>query len=109
MQKIRFLSTVSKPSITLKFFTKPDCSLCHTANNVLENALDEIESTKPEMRKLISEVEYVNILDPKNAEWFDCYRYDIPVLHVLREDCKKVVFMHRFDQEELVEELGQEI
>lgn len=93
----------------LKFFTKPDCMICYEANVVLENALEEIEKNKPHMRKKIADVEYVNIVDPENKDWFDCYRYDIPVLHVERDKCKKVVFMHSFDHEELVEELGQEL
>lgn len=83
--------------------------LCYEANVVLENALDDIGKTKPQMREKIVDVEYVNIADPANSAWFDCYRYDIPVLHVEREKCKKVVFMHSFDHEELVEELGQEL
>lgn len=109
-QTVRYINTVSRQGkIKLKFFTKPDCMLCYGANVVLENALDEIDNTKPNMRGRIADVEYVNIGAPENKEWFDCYRYDIPVLHVERERCKKVVFMHSFDQEELVEELGQEL
>lgn len=90
----------------LRFFTKPDCMLCYEANVVLENALDDV---KPEMRKTIKDVEYVDISKPGNRGWFNCYRYDIPVLHVERDEYKKVVFMHKFDHEELVEELGQEL
>jgi hypothetical protein len=96
----------TKPLATrLKFFTKPDCVLCYEANVVLQGALDDINTT---MREKISEVEYIDISQPENKSWFECYRYDIPVLHVERDDYKKVVFMHKFDYDELVEELGQE-
>lgn len=105
--QIKRTYTTDKPTITrLKFFTKPECMLCYEANTVLESALDNIDE---KMRKNIKDVEYVDICLPENKEWFDCYRYDIPVLHVERDGYKKVVFMHKFDDEELMEELGQEI
>lgn len=100
----RYSSTVSKTH--LKFFSKPDCMLCHEARTVLDNALDEID---PKMLQNISAIQEIDITSPNNKQWFDCYRYDIPVLHVERDGCKKVVFMHKFDKEELVEELGQDI
>lgn len=103
----RYGTTSNAPvKTTIKFFTKPDCMLCYEGNVVLENALDEI---KPNMRKAIKDVDYIDICAPENKQWFECYRYDIPVLHVEREGYKKVVFMHKFDHEELVEELGQEL
>lgn len=73
---------------------------------MLENALDEIN---PNMLKTIGQIEEVDITAHENKQWFDCYRYDIPVLHVERDGFKKVVFMHKFDKEELVEELGEEV
>lgn len=102
---IRFQSTNAE-SIKLTFFTKPDCMLCHEANEVLQRSFDSI---RPEVRKRIGNVKYLDITKNENKRWFDCYRYDIPVLHIEREGCKKVVFMHRFNQEELVDELDQEL
>lgn len=103
-------STNVHPSITtttqLKFFTKPECQLCYEAKNVLNKALRDVS---PNMRKSIVDVQFIDITAPGNEDWFDCYRYDIPVLHVEREGYKKVVFMHKFDHEELVDELDQEI
>lgn len=97
----------TKPALTrLKFFTKPDCMLCYEANHVLESAIDDIG---PLMKDKIGDIEYIDILKPENKEWFECYRYDIPVLHVERDGYKKVVFMHKFDHDELVDELGQEL
>ena len=98
----RFNSTYTR----LKFFTKPDCMLCYEARTVLESALKDV---RPEMRDRISEVENIDITLPENKHWFASYRYDIPVLHVEREKFKKVVFMHKFDHEEIVEELDQEL
>lgn len=90
----------------LKFFTKPECMLCYEAKTVLDSALKKV---RPEVRENISEVEDIDITLPENKDWFACYRYDIPVLYVERENYKKVVFMHKFDQEEIVEELDQEL
>lgn len=103
----RTYSKLENPTITnLKFFTKPDCMLCYEARTVLETALDNVSET---MRENINEIEFVDISSEENKEWWDCYRYDIPVLHVERDGYKKVVFMHKFDEDELVEELGQEL
>lgn len=109
LYKVRLFSTsVSNKSIKtqLKFFSKPDCQLCHEAKNVLDNAINDIPS---KMKKEIGDIEIIDITAKGNENWFNCYRYDIPVLHVEREGYKKVVFMHRFDHEELVEELGQDM
>lgn len=104
MRSLRFYS--SRPQINLRFFSKPDCQLCNEANAVLKTAISQLQ---PKMQQSISPVEYVDITKPENGEWFECYRYDIPVLWIQREGYKNVVFMHRFDKEELVEELGQEM
>jgi hypothetical protein len=102
----RSYTNTKRPTTRLKFFTTPECMLCYEANVVLQGALDKIS---PEMKAHIEDVEYVNIAEPENVDWFECYRYDIPVLHVEREGYKKVVYMHKFDHDELVEELGQEL
>lgn len=98
----RYQSTVTH----LKFFTKPDCMLCYEAKTVLDRAL---KGVKPNMREKITAIEDIDITQPENKDWFACYRYDIPVLHVERDGYKKIVYMHKFDEEELVEELGQEL
>lgn len=101
---LRFYST--NPKTKLKFFSKSNCQLCNEADSVLTKSLNQLA---PIMKDNIAPIEYIDITKPENKEWFECYRYDIPVLWIEREDYKKVVFMHRFDQDELTDELNQDM
>ena len=53
-------------------FTKAGCTLCDVAKDVLKGAAAEQPHT----------LESVDITDPEHAEWWDKYKYDIPVLHI---------------------------
>ena len=57
---------------TVKLFTKAGCTLCDVAKDVLKGAAAEQPHT----------LESVDITDPEHAEWWDKYKYDIPVLHI---------------------------
>ena len=59
-----------KPKVTL--FTKAGCTLCDVAKDVLKTTAEDRPHT----------LEAVDITDPEHAEWWDKYKYDIPVLHV---------------------------
>lgn len=57
---------------TVKLFTKAGCTLCDVAKEVLTRTSEELPHT----------LEAVDITDADNAQWFDKYKYDIPVLHI---------------------------
>ncbi|KAK3593773.1 hypothetical protein CHS0354_014312 [Potamilus streckersoni] len=71
LQLLMQMSTNSadKPLPKLFMFTKPQCGLCEEAKEVL----------KPYQHRF--HFEEVNILLPENKEWFEKYRYEIPVFH----------------------------
>lgn len=50
--------------------------LCTNASKILKSATDEVST----------EVEFIDIMDPKNSEWFDKYCYDVPVLHIKADE-----------------------
>jgi hypothetical protein len=76
---------------TLRFFTKPDCSLCDAALYVVRRV----------QRWTPLELEIVDISAPGNEPWLDAYRHDIPVLHVNGTEA----FRHRVDERALREML----
>ena len=57
---------------TVQLFTKSGCTLCDVAKEVLAGA----NATSPHT------LEAVDITDAEHAQWWDRYKYDIPVLHV---------------------------
>ena len=57
---------------TVQLFTKAGCTLCDVAKGVLASASAESPHT----------LEAIDITDADKAEWWDKYKYDIPVLHV---------------------------
>ena len=57
---------------TVRLFTKAGCTLCDVAKDVLANARAEHPHT----------LEAVDITDPEHGEWWEKYKYDIPVLHI---------------------------
>lgn len=92
-------------STRLTFFTKQNCQLCDKLKLVINN-LQKNES----VAKMNIEYQYIDIMKPENEKWHDMYVYDIPVLHIDREDqVKPIKFMHRLDEAELLEELTQEL
>ncbi|CAI8009455.1 Glutaredoxin-like protein C5orf63 homolog [Geodia barretti] len=72
---------------TLTLFTKKysPCSLCDDAKEVLKQYENEF----------IYEEEYIDLAE--NKEWFERYKYDIPVIHMNGD----LLMMHRVDQDKL--------
>ena len=73
----------------IKLFTKEGCTLCDKVKDVLL----EIKSDYPHS------LEQVDITDVDNQEWYEKYKYDIPVLHLN----DKYWIKHRTTKEELSE------
>ena len=70
MSGVIYASAAHDPTVQL--FTKAGCTLCDVAKDVLLNAA----STQPHT------LEAVDITDPSHQEWWEKYKYDIPVLHI---------------------------
>ncbi|CAN3364735.1 hypothetical protein DICA4_E20032 [Diutina catenulata] len=88
---------VSRRLLSLRFFTKDGCKLCSDADTVLSTTLSNFGKPLP--------LEKIDIMDPKNQQWFDKYCFDVPVLHVERDGQKPVKFMHYFNEDKITEEL----
>ena len=73
---------------TVKLFTKEGCTLCDKVKDVLQSVRDS------QPHSLVQ----VDITDETNEDWFDKYKWDIPVLHVNDNYWIK----HRIDKEEAV-------
>lgn len=94
-----FSSSYVVRRIELTFFTKDNCQLCKNAQAVLTETM----KSGGDMDITLTTVD---ILDPKNAEAFDNYCYDVPVLHVESTERTKIVkFMHYFDKTKILEEI----
>lgn len=57
---------------TVKLFTKEGCTLCDKVKDVLESVRED------QPHSLYA----VDITDDDKQDWFDKYKYDIPVLHI---------------------------
>eukprot|EP00322_Chrysochromulina_rotalis_P018132 CAMPEP_0115854842 /NCGR_PEP_ID=MMETSP0287-20121206/14234_1 /TAXON_ID=412157 /ORGANISM="Chrysochromulina rotalis, Strain UIO044" /LENGTH=153 /DNA_ID=CAMNT_0003308975 /DNA_START=16 /DNA_END=477 /DNA_ORIENTATION=+ len=77
---------------TIQLFTKAGCTLCDVAKEILVGASSEQPHS----------LEAIDITDPEHAEWWDKYKYDIPVLHINAAYWAK----HRITAEEAVEALS---
>ncbi|OWB80084.1 hypothetical protein B5S32_g4334 [[Candida] boidinii] len=100
------LNLNNKNLINISFFTKDNCQLCHEGKEVLKNVLN---SNSLSTFKENIDLKFIDITKPENESWFNQYRYDIPVIHINRSTVKTVKFMHRFDKDELIEELTEDI
>lgn len=100
------LNLNNKNLINISFFTKDNCQLCHEGKEVLKNVLN---SNSLSTFKENIDLKFIDITKPENESWFNQYRYDIPVIHINRSNVKTVKFMHRFDKDELIEELTEDI
>jgi hypothetical protein len=69
------------------------CTLCDKAKEVLV----QVQKDHPHSLR------QVDITDPENQEWWDRYKYDIPVLHINGVYWTK----HRLDVKEAMEALTQ--
>ncbi|GME72538.1 unnamed protein product [[Candida] boidinii] len=96
----------NKDLINISFFTKDNCQLCHEGKEVLKNVLNS--NSLSDVKDNI-DLKFIDITKNGNESWFNQYRYDIPVIHIDRSNVKTVKFMHRFDKDELIEELTEDI
>eukprot|EP00522_Entomoneis_paludosa_P009665 CAMPEP_0172450208 /NCGR_PEP_ID=MMETSP1065-20121228/8653_1 /TAXON_ID=265537 /ORGANISM="Amphiprora paludosa, Strain CCMP125" /LENGTH=146 /DNA_ID=CAMNT_0013201985 /DNA_START=138 /DNA_END=578 /DNA_ORIENTATION=- len=78
---VRCLASVTGPVYTseeeeapiVTLFTKEGCTLCDKVKEVLRQAQQENH---------VHSLEQIDITDENHQEWFDKYKYDIPVLHI---------------------------
>ncbi|CAJ1951924.1 unnamed protein product [Cylindrotheca closterium] len=59
-------------SPTVRLFTKEGCTLCDKVKDVLIQVREEFPHN----------LDQIDITDSEHKEWFDKYKYDIPVLHM---------------------------
>ena len=78
---------------TVQLFTKAGCTLCDVAKGVLADATIARPHT----------LEAVDITDVDHAQWWDRYKYDIPVLHIDNTYWAK----HRITLDETLEALDE--
>lgn len=90
-----------KSTVLLKFFTKKRCMLCTNANEVLKQAI-----SSPEVDEVDLEFTKIDIMDPKNERWFEKYCYDVPVLHIEKDQTVKK-HMHYFDKSDLISDIRE--
>lgn len=89
----------------LTFFTKETCQLCTNAKEVLKRTLEN-----PSVKNEPIDLEEIDIMKPGNSKWFDVYCYDVPVLHILRNEQQKkpIKFMHYFHEDKILSVLTKE-
>eukprot|EP00815_Leptocylindrus_aporus_P007501 CAMPEP_0116060052 /NCGR_PEP_ID=MMETSP0322-20121206/6174_1 /TAXON_ID=163516 /ORGANISM="Leptocylindrus danicus var. apora, Strain B651" /LENGTH=153 /DNA_ID=CAMNT_0003544575 /DNA_START=198 /DNA_END=659 /DNA_ORIENTATION=- len=76
-------------AISVTLFTKEGCTLCDKVKDVLV----EVKEDEPHS------LHAIDITDDEHVEWFNRYKYDIPVLHINGEYWIK----HRLTKEEALE------
>ncbi|CCH46443.1 hypothetical protein BN7_6037 [Wickerhamomyces ciferrii] len=88
--------------VTLTLYAKDGCSLCDKAKVVV----DEVHNSDKLSKKI--NLQYVDITQPLNKQWWDAYCFDVPVLHVDRTNQEDPVkFMHRLNGDEIIEEINK--
>jgi thiol-disulfide isomerase/thioredoxin len=75
----------------VSLFTKEGCTLCDKVKDILVSVRDD--------NACPHSLEAVDITDADKTEWYDRYKYDIPVLHVNGKYWTK----HRITAEEAVQ------
>lgn len=85
----------------MTFFGKPNCGLCDSAKEILDDVLEE----NKEFNTLTRKLKYINI--NKDQHWWKTYCFDIPVLHIEDDRNKEslVKIMHFFKEDEIIETL----
>ena len=93
---------VSKGGVKLTLFSKPQCGLCEEAKEIIEDVLESDAIPKHNISMNI-----VNINQLNNKKWWDLYCFDIPVLHIEKDNDKESLFkmMHRIDEDVLVDKI----
>jgi glutaredoxin len=76
---------------TIRLFTKEGCTLCDKVKDTLQSLREELPHS----------LEAVDITDLGHEDWYEKYKYDIPVLHVGDQYWIK----HRISEEEAREGL----
>lgn len=95
-------SSLLREQITLTLYAKDGCSLCDKAKVVL----DQVNQDSNVQKKY--NLQYVDITQPLNKQWWDRYCFDVPVLHVDRTNQEEPVkMMHYLNQEEIVTEINK--
>lgn len=99
-QRLFSTSVIKRASLT--FFTKETCQLCTNAKEILGKTLQS-----PELKDKKIDLEVIDIMKPENSKWFDVYCYDVPVLHIMKNEQQKkpIKFMHYFYEDKLLAEL----
>jgi len=90
-QKSIFQTRTFATQKKLTFFTKPNCSLCVPAKEIIDQVRTKVEF----------DLEVVDITQNKNQEWFNLYKYDIPVLHLEGVEISR----HHFNEKEILTRL----
>lgn len=89
-------------STTLTLYAKTGCSLCDKAKVVIE----EVRGNE-KLNKKIS-IQYVDITDPMNKEFWDKYCFDVPVLHLDKKNQETIKFMHYLNSENIINEINND-
>lgn len=120
---LALLSSSNMARLTL--FTRSPCGLCDTAKHTMtllrnkqEKQLKEGTTTsecgtqsaaKSESSSTTSSIPIekftyseINITDPGQQQWRDCYEFDVPVLHVDGKEKQKKLF-HRWSEEDVLQ------
>ncbi|EFA76899.1 hypothetical protein PPL_09651 [Heterostelium album PN500] len=84
------LTKIISPILTIRFFSRPTCSLCIDAKEILYPLVDENFDSS------LIKVEEIDIDQPQNKEYYDLYKNDVPVCMV----DKKLIFKHRLLDED---------
>ena len=97
---VRFFASVSgsiytslECDPTIRLFTKEGCTLCDKVKDTLQSLREELPHS----------LEAVDITDVGHENWYEKYKYDIPVLHVGDQYWSK----HRLSKEEAREGLTE--
>ncbi|KAK5580681.1 hypothetical protein RB653_000704 [Dictyostelium firmibasis] len=77
--------------INIRFYTRPGCSLCQDAKEIIYPAVEE------DFPKDRFKIEEIDIDKQENKEYFDRFKNDVPVGMI----DKKIIFKHRIDEDKL--------
>ncbi|GMM32195.1 Mgp12 protein [Martiniozyma asiatica (nom. inval.)] len=92
-------------NISLTLFSKPQCQLCDHFHQGIDRVIQKLPQTTKDSLK----IKTIDISAKGNEKFFECYRYDIPVMWIEREGVNKVTMMHRLNEEEFMDELTQDL
>lgn len=96
--------TADESKVVVTLYTKEGCTLCDKVKDVLYQIKDD-EGCTHSLRQ-------IDITDADQTDFYDRYKYDIPVLHIgLDKDDDKNVYWtkHRLTAEEAKEALAEAI